>query len=547
MQQPLSLKPMVVVLLLGLTIGFVAPQSTAKGAGKPEFVPRELLVKFKSETPAFVRQEIHRGVGAQVLRRFARDQRLEHVRLPAGEDLDSAIAYYSTRTDVQYVQKNFIYHIVETVPNDPFFYLQWGLKNTLANANPLADVRATLAWDKSHGRFSVVVADIDTGVDYTHPDLGLNIWTNPAEAGLKCGNGIDDDADGLTDDCRGWNFWSNTNDPMDDNGHGTHTSGTIGALSDNGLGVAGANWDVQIMPLKFTDSTGAGTTDRAVLALDYAVAHGATISNNSWGTTGFDPALLDAIKRAEGAGHLLITAAGNGPSNNDITPFYPCDFTKATADNPNPPSNIICVAATDSNDNLAWFSNYGSTTVHLGAPGADIVSTYLNQGYAYLSGTSQATPLVTGGAALLKACKASLSSAEIRDILLSTGRPDGTLSGFTTTGRVVDYQAALNDPRVGACDQPLPSALPVANAGGPYTVNIRKAVQFNGAASFAPGGQILLYYWNFGDGAFGVGPTPTHQYTARGTFTATLTVRDNFGGKSSQSTTVSIRPNNNRN
>ena len=541
-----SLKPFLVILLGGASLGFLAQGAAARSLGNGKYVPHELLVKFKPGTPPYVRQEIHRGVGATVLQRFAKDERLVRVRVPQGMDLDSALAYYSTLADVQYAQKNLLYHIVETIPTDPGFAQQWGWKNTLPGANPLADVGATFAWDKARGRFSIVVADIDTGVDYTHRDLALNIWTNPGEAGVKCANGIDDDRDGLVDDCRGWNFYAYSNDPMDDNGHGTHTSGTIGALTGNGLGVAGANWDVQIMPLKFMDATGTGSTAGAIVALDYAVAHGATISNNSWGsrgTTGFDSALLDAIKRAGAAGHLFITAAGNYGTNNDIYPFYPCDFTKFDQiNNPNPPANIICVAATDPNGDRAGFSDYGLTTVHLGAPGVGILSTYRNQGYASLNGTSQATPHVTGCAALLKACKPSLSSATIKDILLSTVRQDLDLVGETTTGGIVNYQAALDDPRVGACDPAPTSTLPVADAGGPYNVNIKKPVQFNGTASSDTGGQILLYFWDFGDGTYGVGPKPIHLYATRGTFTATLTIRDNSGSVASQSTTVNIRP-----
>ena len=543
MRRRVSLKSFLVILLGGISLGFLAQGAAARSLGNGKYVPHELLVKFKPGTPPYVRQEIHRGVSATVLQRFARDERLVRVRVPEGADLDSALAYYSTLADVQYVQKNLLYHIVETIPTDPGVVQQWGWKNTLLDTNPLADVSATFAWDKARGRFSIVVADIDTGVDYTHRDLALNIWTNPGEAGVKCANGIDDDRDGLVDDCRGWNFYAYSNDPMDDNGHGTHTSGTIGALTGNGLGVAGANWDVQIMPLKFTDATGTGTTAGAIAALDYAVAHGATISNNSWGTTGFDPALLEAIKRAEAVGHLFITAAGNYGTNNDIYPFYPCDFTKYDQiNNPNPPTNIICVAATDAYNNRAGFSNYGFTTVHLGAPGVGILSTYRNQGYASLSGTSQATPHVTGGAALLKACKPSLPSATIRDILLSTVRQNSALIGITATGGIVNYQAALNDPRVGTCDPAASSTLPVADAGGPYNVNIRKPVRFNGTASYDTGGQILLYFWDLGDGTYGVGPNPVHLYATRGTRTVTLTVRNNFGSVASQSTTVNIRP-----
>jgi len=538
-----SLKPFLVILLAGTSLGLLARGAAARSLGNAKYVPHELLVKFKPGTPPYVRQEIHRGVGATVLQRFAGDERLVRVRVPRDLDLDSALAYYWTLADVQYAQKNLLYHIVETIPTDPGFVQQWGWKNAVSGGNPLADVSATFAWDKARGRFSVVVASIDTGVDYTHPDLGLNIWTNPGEAGVKCANGIDDDRDGLVDDCRGWNFYAYSNDPMDDNGHGTHTSGIIGALTGNQLGVAGANWEVQIMPLKFTDARGVGTTAGAVAALDYAVAHGATISNNSWGTTGFDPALLDAIKRAEAAGHLFITAAGNNGADNDIYPFYPCDFTKYdSTNNPNPPANIICVAAIDQYGDLARFSNYGLTTVHLGAPGVGILSTYGNQGYASLSGTSQATPHVTGGAALLKGCKPSLDSLTIKNVLLSNVRQDPGLMGITAAGGILNYQAALDDARVGGCEPAPTSTFPVADAGGPYHVNIKRPVQFDGTKSYDSDGQILLYFWDFGDGTYGVGPKPVHRYATRGTHTATLTVRDNVGATSSQSTTVNIRP-----
>jgi subtilisin family serine protease len=520
----------------------------AGGGFHPQrYVPHELLVKFKRGTPDYVQRAIHRGVGASVLRRFHADPRLERILLPGNVNVDAALAYYSTRADVQYAQKNFIYHTTETVPDDAYFTAQWAWKNTLPGANPLASVNASEAWDKSRGRFGVIVADIDSGVDYTHPDLALNIWTNPGEAGANCTDGIDNDADGYADDCRGWNFWSGTNDPMDDYGHGTHIAGTIGALANNLLGVAGANWDVQIMPLKFTDNQGNGNTALAVEALDYAVAHGATISNFSSGyyganASGFDYAFDDAIKRAGAAGLLFVTAAGNNSTDVDSNPFYPCAFSQASAEDPNPPANILCVAATDSNDNLASFSNYGTATVQLGAPGVGIWSTWPHAGYLALDGTSQAAPHVAGGAALLKACKASLSSATIKAILIGTARHDLALSGYTSTGGVVNYQAAINDPRVGACDAAPGGSAPVADAGGPYNSNLKRPVQFDGTASSDSGGQLLLYFWDFGDGTYGAGATPSHQYALRGAYTVTLTVRDNLGGESSASATVTVRP-----
>ncbi len=461
------------LLLFSAGICGVALVSAAQRPDSAEFVPHELLVKFKSGVPEFVREEIHRGVGARVVGRFRGDEQLHHIRLPEGEDLEAALAYYQTRADVEYAQKNLVYHLTETIPDDTFFLQQWAWKNTVT---PGADVGATFAWDKARGRSTVIVASIDTGVDYNHPDLAANMWSNPGEAGLNCFNGIDDDGDGYIDDCHGWNFWNNTNDPMDDYGHGTLISGIIGAVSNNGVGVAGANWAVQIMPLKFAGSDGGGTTDKAVAALDYAVAHGAAISNNSWGTTSFDPALLDAIKRAEAAGHLFITAAGNGPfvngtqigTDNDTLPFYPCDFSKADpVTNPRPPQNIICVAATGSSDNLAEFSNYGATTVQLGAPGVGIWSTLLGGNYGSASGTSMSSPIVAGAAALLKGCKANLHSFMIKKILLTTARQTPALTGKTVTGGVVNYQAAVNDNHVGDCEPPPGKEQGTPSRGGP--------------------------------------------------------------------------------
>jgi subtilisin family serine protease len=545
-----SLVPLLAVLLC------ITSPALARNIVRPRldraahFVPHELLVKFKRGTPAFVRAEIHRGAGAALLRRFARDPRLEQVRLPAGENLDSAIAYYSTRADVQYVQKNFVYHTTASLPpNDEYFDNQYAWQDF-----DHSGVNALAAWQKTTGRFSVVVADLDTGVDYTHPDLGLNIWTNPGEAGRNCFDERDNDADGYVDDCRGWNFIYGNNDPMDDSGvgHGTHIAGIIGALTDNFIGVAGANWDVQIMPLKTADANGLGTTVTAIQALEYAVAHGATIANfssgyYSTGTTDNDIAFRDAIKAAGDAGLLFVTSAGNDSIDNDSTPFYPCSFSRADANNPDPPKNILCVAATDnfySDARLAWFSNYGANTVNLGAPGTGVLSTVQWSGDQYLplQGTSVSTSFVTGGAALIKACNPSLSSAEIKDILLGTVHPNSDLVDRTTSGGEVDYGAAVNDLRVGDCVAAPTGSAPVAKSGGPYHGNLRKPVQFEGNASSVTGGQILLYFWDFGDGSYGSGEQVSHQYTDRGPYTVTLTVRDNLGAEASESTTVTVNP-----
>jgi serine protease len=530
-------------LFLGLLAGYfflgVSPAIRAKSPAvrrntQLNFVPHELLVKFKSGTPAYVRGDIHRGAAASVIRRFTADSRLEHVRLPAGENLDSAIAYYSTRADVLYVQKNFVYRPMAT-PNDPLYGDQWAL----------GAVNAPTAWDKTTGRFSVVVAVIDTGVDYTHPDLALNIWTNPAEAGLKCSDGVDDDADGYVDDCRGWDFFYNTNNPTDNLNHGTQVAGVIGAMGNDALGIAGANWDVQIMPLRVSDANGGISTSVAIQAIDYALAHHAAIINASWGGSTFDAALLDAINRAQTAGTLFVTAAGNTNSNNDVSPFFPCNYTQYGA------ANVICATSVNESDMLGYLANVGAATVQLGAPGDNVLTTGSLQPpftvpYVGGNGTSLAAAYVTGGAALLKGCNASLDYSAIKSILLNHTRADGFLTNNTSTGGVVDYQAAFTDGLVATCDSTATTSTPVANAGGPYNSNIRRAVQFDGTGSTDSGGQLLLYYWSFGDGTFAAGPKVAHNYSTRGAFTATLFVRDNQGVVSSQSTAVTIRPSNGR-
>ena len=514
----------------------VAPRRISRA----DYVPHELLVKYKSGTPDFVRKEIDRGASARVLGRFSGDSRLEHIRLPENENLDAALAYYSSRADVEYAQKNFIYRPV-TTPNDLLYGGQWAL----------AHMNAPTAWDKTTGRFTVVVALIDTGVDYTHPDLALNIWTNPAEAGVKCTDGVNDDpqndVDGLpfVDDCRGWNFWDFNNDPMDLIGHGTEMAGAIGAMGNDAIGIAGANWDIQIMPLKVTAPDSSSTTAVFVQAIDYAIAHGANLINFSMGaqTSNFDYAFRDAIVRTQNAGELFITGAGNNGLNTDVSPFYPCNFSQASIYDANPPTNIVCAAATNESDLQPSFSNYGSA-VQLSAPGTDIVTTMplsLSVGDPYIvnsGGTSFSAAFVTGGAALLKGCNASLTFDAIKDILLT----NVTAAGLSTsTGGIVNYSTALADSRVGTCDSTATTSTPVADPGGPYASNnTRKAVFFDATNSYDTGGNLLLYYWDFGDGTFGVGPQATHFYPSRGIYTARLYVRDDQGVVASQTVNVNV-------
>ena len=266
----------------------------------------------------------------------------------------------------------------QAVPNDPQFPLQWNLSNSGSNGGtPHADIDALQAWNITTGSRNVVVAVIDSGVDYTDPDLAANIWTNP-NAGR----------DGFSGDLHGYNFVANTGDPMDAYGHGTFVAGEIGAVGNNGTGVTGVNWNVTIMPLKFLDSTGNGYTSDAIRAINYATMErtqfgvNVRVINCSWSSGGDDPALEAAIQAAGNAGILVVAAAGNAAANNDATPQYP-------ANSPSP--NVVSVAATDSHDQLATFSDYG-LTVQLAAPGVSIYGALPGGQYGYSSGTSMAAP-----------------------------------------------------------------------------------------------------------------------------------------------------------
>jgi len=301
-----------------------------------------------------------------------------------------------------------------TTPNDPDYPLLWGLNNTgQTGGKPDADIDAPEAWNIQTGD-PIVVGVIDSGVDYNHPDLAGNIWTNLGEI---AGDGIDNDSNGYIDDVRGWDFAFNDNDPMDVDGHGTHVAGTIAATGNNSLGVIGVAWNkAKIMPLRFLDDSGSGATSNAILAIDYATAKRVKVTNNSWG--GLLPipnkALEDAIKAAGEQGSLFVAAAGNESRNTDLVPAYPASY-----DLP----NIISVAATDHNDKLSYFSNYGANTVDLAAPGSEIYSTTPGGNYDTYSGTSMASPHVAAAVALVWAKDPTLTPAQIKNRLLKTTDP----------------------------------------------------------------------------------------------------------------------------
>jgi subtilisin family serine protease len=436
----------------------VAPATTAQPApGAPPRVADEVLIKIdkgslnEASRAASVEsvRAAHARVGARVVEEFA-PLGWQRVKLPQGLSVEEAIKLYRATPGVAAAQPNYIYRINDTVPNDTRFAELYGMTKIAAPA----------AWDLTKGSASVVVAVIDTGMKYTHEDLQANVWTNPGETGTdaqghdKASNGVDDDGDGFVDDIHGYDFANNDPDPSDDNGHGTHCAGTIGALGNNSLGVVGVNWQVSLIAVKTHDSAGNSTSAKVIAAFNYITmlkSRGVNIrvTSNSWGgapeAPAFDQALSDAIAAAGAADILNVFAAGNNNTNTDAQPFYPASY--------NVP-NVVSVAASDQNDNRASFSNFGATSVDLAAPGVGILSTipYTDATpqpspsparYAVLSGTSMAAPHVAGAAALLAAYNPALTASALKATLLNTVDPLAQWSGKTLTGGRLNVARAL--------------------------------------------------------------------------------------------------------
>lgn len=308
-------------------------------------------------------------------------------------------------------------------------------------------------WDITTGSDSTIAVVIDTGIDYNHPDLTSNVWTNPNEIPA---NNIDDDGNGYIDDVHGYNFVANTGDPQDDHGHGTHVAGTIGARGNNNTGVTGVAWRVKLVAAKFLNSSGSGSTANAIKAVNYALTlkqagYPVVVANNSWGGGGFSSTLQNAIQDLANADVLFVAAAGNNSSNNDTTPHYPANYNV---------DNIISIASTTSTNTLSYFSNYGVTSVDIAAPGSAILSTYPSSTYATLNGTSMAAPQISGIAVLLQAaCGNSLSYADLRDAITQNGTVHANLASFVRTSSVANAFAAVSAAQT-ICETPTPTPTP---------------------------------------------------------------------------------------
>ena len=399
------------------------------------------------------------------------------------------LARLIARGDVAFAEPNFVVHAT-ALPDDTYFGQLWGLENTGQAVNgglpgvPGADIHAKLAWEISVGSTGAVVAVVDTGIDYTHPDLSGNMWSAPSAFTVTVG--------GVSITCpagsHGFNAIAMTCDPMDDNNHGTHVAGTIGASGNNGNGVVGVNWTTRLMGIKFLDESGSGTIADAIKAFEFAIqvkeAFAATgganlrVLSNSWAGDAFSQALMDQVTDTNAHDMLFVAAAGNNGLSNDMFPAYPANFGVP---------NVIAVAATTNTDDRAWFSNYGADSVHLGAPGVDILSTTIGNTYAFSSGTSMATPHVSGAAALVLS-RCALDTASLKDTLLGSVDAVPSLATRTITGGRLNVHSAIY-----SCLAPPTSPTGLTATAGNAQVSLAwtsalGATRYNLKRGTAPGG-----------------------------------------------------------
>ena len=430
-----------------LSLGVVATVHARPMSTEVAFVPGEVVVKVKKGF-----------MGKFLGKKSLLDAELKSsMNLIAGDFVVLGSSSKSTQSlltqlkhfpEVIYAEPNFIYKAISSNTADPLFEKLWGLSNTGNNEPDRnggssgsvgvagADVNADKAWAITKGSKNVVIAVIDTGIDYNHDDLKGNIWVNTKEI---AGNNKDDDGNGFIDDIHGWNAFAKNGNPMDGNSHGTHCSGTIGAKHGNGVGVAGVMNDVSLMAVKFLSDEGSGNLADAVIAIDYATKMNVDIMSNSWGGGGFSQALEDSIKAAKAKGILFVAAAGNDGTNNDSAPHYPSNYQV---------DNVVSVAAHTNQDSLATFSCFGKRTVHVAAPGHNILSTTPGNTYKVYSGTSMATPHVSGVLGLYIAQNGRQDVKSVRDRLMATTVPAGAYRKSTIAGGRVDAYNFLTDTRI---------------------------------------------------------------------------------------------------
>lgn len=415
------------------------------GSNESDSSKTEILVRFRSNVSRDAIENITSRLNDEVEDRIEAVDGLEVIEDEDNRSVDEVVAQYRALSEVQYAEANSEIELdhdgagKHVHANDELFYKQWGLFNHGQDGGKSgADISAMQAWAVTTGSDQVVVAVLDSGVDYTHPDLAANVWTRPEI--IKQYEDEDLASDGAIDDVHGFNVVEDNGDPMDDNGHGTHCAGIIGAEGGNETGIAGVDWTVKIMPLKFMDSDGAGTTKDAIEAINYVINRkragvNVRVISASWGSTIKSQALEDVIRKAGDEGILFVAAAGNDHSDNDAKPHYPASYDL---------NNVISVAAVDRNDELTSFSNWGATSVDVAAPGQQIVSTWLDHGFEEKQGTSMATPFVAGVAALVLSTNQGISINDLRTRLVNSVDLVPSLKGKVATGGRINAAKAVS-------------------------------------------------------------------------------------------------------
>jgi len=450
------------VLITRITIRlslFLCLWGVAVSALGTPYLPNEVLVTLSAKISK--PSEWGRGKGLEVESfkppfRGPQANRSGRLRLKItdGRPVQQHVAELQKHADVIQAQPNYIYQLFDITPNDPFFSQQWALRNTSQNGGVLgADIKAPQAWDFTTGSEDLVVAVIDTGIDYNHPDLVANLWTNPGEIAYP-NDGVDNDGNGYVDDWRGWDFHDRDNNPWDDHSHGTHVSGILGAVGNNSTGVCGVAWRLKIIPLDAFSTDGTSYSSDLIEAIEYADRMGARIINASWGDQYDDPAMLIAIREFTAGGGLFVCAAGNEDGeNNDWFTSYPANFDVDA---------LISVGAGNKYESVSSFSSIGKNRVHLFAPGESIYSTLPGGfgNYGNKSGTSMASPLVVGTAALLWAYDPSLSNLEVKYRILG-----GTDFRLVYSGKCLSG-GRLNASRVFGGDRTPPAAITDLTASG---------------------------------------------------------------------------------
>lgn len=479
-------------MLLFVTWGAVQAENTSE-----MYVPGEIIVKYadigSGTAVASVASSLNAEIGAETIltEEDLGMTGMQVVKVPDTTSVPEAVNFYKSNEYVSYAEPNYITYLPtqpsrdttsiqglenetpgKTIPNDPDFALQWGLYNTLNVSSGRADISAPEAWNITTGSSEVIVAVIDSGVDYNHEDLAENCIP-------------------------GYNFISFNEDPMDDNGHGTHCAGVISAVTDNSIGIAGVSWSSKILPVKVFDADGISNTALEIMGITYAGDMGADIISCSWGGYSYSEALKEAIDSTPA---LFVCAAGNDGYNTDEIPHYPSSYSSP---------NIISVGSTDEYDMMSWFSNYGLTSVDLMAPGEDIYSTIPGT-YGFMDGTSMAVPFVSGSAALIKSEKPSYDSSQIKSLILNSVDQKYWLNQSSVTGGRLNAYTPVS--------QTLP--LFAEFSANPTSGTIPLNVQFADLSA----GEPDTWHWSFGDGFESTIQNPTHMYMVPGKYTVSLTI-----------------------